>query len=160
MVQLVCETLLSVSRSSYPGVSGTTIGLVIGIVLLIFIIACVVVLFIRKKKEWKNEGNRSKTMKTEVNEDYGTYSRCADSVTEVSTSISRDPTLVLIQTLSRPETKTLIMAQCTRVRKCQRPRMSTKTTMMTMIPCIPIDASLRITQKELAHFHFAKTPQL
>ena len=42
MVQWVCETLLSVNRSSYPGVSGTTIGLVIGIVLLNLIIAGVV----------------------------------------------------------------------------------------------------------------------
>ena len=86
MVQWVCETLLSVSRSSYPGVSGTTIGLVIGMILLILIIAGVVVLFIRKKKEWKNEENRSKTMKAEANEDYGTYTMCADSVMEVSST--------------------------------------------------------------------------
>ena len=142
MVQWVCETLLSVSRSSYPGVSGTTIGLVISTILLILIIAAVVVLFIRKKKEWKNEENRSKTMKTEANEDYGTYSRCADSVTEVSTSISRDPTQVLIKTIFRPETKTLIMAQFTRVTICQRPLMLTKTTMMTMILCTQVKENL------------------
>ena len=84
MVQLVCETLLSVSRSSYPGVSGTIIGLVIGTVLLILIIAGVVVLFIRKKRECKNEEKRGKTMKVEANEDYGTYTMCADSVAEVA----------------------------------------------------------------------------
>ena len=138
MVQWVCETLLSVSRSSYPGVSGTTIGLVIGIVLLILIIAGLAVLFIRKKKECKNVENRGKTMKVEANEDYGTYSRCADSVTEVSTSNSRDPTQALIKTISRPETKTLTMVQCTRVTICQRLLMSTKTTMMTMILCTQI----------------------
>ena len=75
---------LSVSISSYPGVSGTTIGLVIGMIFLILVIAGVVVLFIRKKRECKNEEKRSKTMKVEANEDYGTYTMCADSVTEVS----------------------------------------------------------------------------
>ena len=138
MVQLVCETLLSVSRSSYPGVLGTTIGFVVGTILLILIIAGVVVLVIRKKKEWKNEAKRSKTMKVEANEDYGTYTLCADSVAEVSTIISRDPTQVLIKTIFRPETKTLIMAQFTRVKICQRPLMLTKITMMIMTPCIHI----------------------
>ena len=52
------------------------------------IIAAAVVLFVKKKRECNTEENRSKTMKVEANEDYGTYTMRADSVTEVSTSNS------------------------------------------------------------------------
>ena len=74
--------------SCCPGPSGTTIKLVIGIVLVMLIIAAAVVLFVKKKRECNTEENRSKTMKVEANEDYGTYTMRADSVTEVSTSNS------------------------------------------------------------------------